>query len=406
MVKTKASLGRRKASGTSRRKLPNRRESSRQTISKANQQAKDNLIDNGVLYIEKSVDGHEEQRKKGSLQVKMNVDGPMAFEALPKGKLLNAVNEQRRKSRAGIMPCYDVMDRQGSSIYAYSIPLSLMAGLLQGMKSKEAIKILKKESARLNSHKQTDYMFLHWQGRGQEKSDDKDYRKHYFCTSRPGLVIAIESLGNMIARKILFHPDIGEKKYPGILSNRAVLSTVDQDFQDPHWDFIGWREIKARDMPWVVHVPLCKEGMMLHIWPTQRDQATHADAGREKFKLGTPKLIFVAFGDYLLLRADVCHGGCFGSKGNMRFHMVLRRENCPLDGTSLQLLETCGVDKADYAKKERGLLKLLGLRDTYFRQQQSGKAKTVAAYVTALTKTVYPEHETWVEGLLENLNFG
>ena len=70
------------------------------------------------------------------------------------------------------------------------------------------------------------------------------------------------------------------------------------------------------------------------------------------------------------------------------------------------MLETCGVDKADYAKKERELLKLLGSRDTYFQQQQSSKAKTVAAYVTALTKTVYPEHETWVDGLLENLKFG
>jgi hypothetical protein len=33
----------------------------------------------------------------------------------------------------------------------------------------------------------------------------------------------------------------------------------------PHWDFIGWRKVAAKTCHGS-HVPLCKEGMMLHVW--------------------------------------------------------------------------------------------------------------------------------------------
>jgi hypothetical protein len=316
---------------------------------------------------------------------------------------LSTIGNKRRKSTAGKEPCYDVMDGQGSSIYAYSFPVTLMAGLLQGLKSEDAVAIFKRETMALNSHPETNYMFLHWQGQKEELSDGNDYRLHEFCKVRPGLVTAIESFGNMVSRRILRNAALGAGIFPGILSNKTISEGIDQDFQYPHWDFIGWRSIKAAEMPWIVHVPLCREGMMLHVWPTQRDLDTHA-LKKEKLKLGTPKLIYVAFGDYLLLRADVCHGGCFGSKGNMRFHMVLRREGCPLDSKCLHKLYESGVDKADFKKKELGLSKLLGLRDEYFNTQQANKSKTVAAYTKTLKK-VYPDHDTWTDGLLENLNF-
>ena len=157
-------------------------------------------------------------------------------------------------------------------------------------------------------------------------------------------------------------------------------------------------------MPWVAHVPIYKEGMMLHIWPTQRDEETHTKP-QEKMKLGTPKIAFVIFGDYLLLRVDVCHGGCFGTKGNMRFHMVFWRDGCPLTVTSLHLLGQSGIDQADYLQKRDGLTKLLGERHSYFTMEQKRKAKTVVAYCTALEKNVYPEHDTWTDGLLENLDY-
>jgi hypothetical protein len=96
--------------------------------------------------------------------------------------------------------------------------------------------------------------------------------------------------------------------------------------------------------------------MMLHIWPTQRDQLTHTQE-EEKFKIGTPKLVhYVPFGNCLILRADVCHGGCFGATGNMRLHLVLRRKDCTLPVVDrLHILENSGADKADYKEKKGGL---------------------------------------------------
>lgn len=367
-------------------------------------------IRNGVLYIDKARDGQEGRRLAGSLQAKLvggskiNFEGKKVYDELPAGKLLDVVNGRRRNSQAGKEACYDVMEPQGSTIYGYSLPLTLMAGLLQGLKCEESLKTFKKETKSLATHAGTNYMFLHWLGTGEARSTGKDYHLHKFVKARPGLGITIESLGNFVSRRILCNPAIGVRKYPGILSNRKIATSHEQDFQEPHWDFIGWRYVKAEEMPWVVHVPICKEGMMLHIWPTQRDEATHGKA-EEKFILGIPKLVYVAFGDYLILRADVCHGGCFGSKGNMRFHLVLRQKGCLLDEKSLHLLGRSGIDKEDYEEKWSGLSKLLGERDTYFKLQQQKKSKTVTAYCNALKRTVYPENETWTNGLLDNLDY-
>jgi hypothetical protein len=361
-------------------------------------------IVNGVLYMDKQRDGQESARRAASLQAHLKQKGLMVYEKLPAGPVLTAANDRRRRSREGKAPCYDIMDPLGSSIYAYSLPLTLMAGLLQGLKSRDAVSSFKSEKATLASHKGTNYMFLHWQGRGMEESENQDYREHKFIKSRPGLETTIESLGNFISRRILLNPAIGAGKFPGMLANQSIGTTADQEFQDPHWDFEGWRQIKAEEMPWIVHIPICKEGMMLHVWPTERDHATHS-LKDEKLRLGTPKLVYVAFGDYLLLRADVCHGGCFGSLGNMRFHMVLRCEGCNLENKNLHMLKWVGIDPHEFAQKKKYLSQLLGKRGTYFENQRKMREKTVTAYKRALETTVYPEFDEWAEGLLDNLEY-
>ncbi len=49
----------------------------------------------------------------------------------------------------------------------------------------------------------TNYMFLHWQGKGEDESDGKGFQMHQFVKKRPTLAVTIESLGNVISRKIL-----------------------------------------------------------------------------------------------------------------------------------------------------------------------------------------------------------
>jgi hypothetical protein len=43
--------------------------------------------------------------------------------------------------------------------------------------------------------------------------------------------------------------------------------------------------------------------------------------------------------------------------------------------------------------------------NTYFKEQQKKKDKTVTTYKRALETTVYPELKEWAEGLLDNLEY-
>jgi hypothetical protein len=372
------------------------RSSNRLELLATHSHADEDPIHNGVLYVDKIRDGKEKIRKKNSLKVKVGYPGGGIFVDTETKKLRDRVNHQRKIARGGGDPCFDVMDEQGSSIYAYSVPSSVMAGLLMGLKRRPTVEHFIKSSNILASHKSTNYLFLHFNQSGENSGD---YKKHQVVKDNPTLETAIESLGNLISRRILFRPETTWIKEPGILFNRK--SITGETYQSPHWDFQGWRYVAAENMPWVAHMPLCEEGMMLHVWPTGRDETTHK-GDKEKIKLGSPKLVYVAFGDCLLLRADVCHGGCFGSEGNMRFHMVLRNEECCLNAKGLEKLEVSGVDGGVFEQKTLEMKKLVEDKEKVFGSMRKKRNMTVQAYIRALKK-VYPEHDTWTEGMLGNL---
>jgi hypothetical protein len=360
-----------------------------------------------VSFADKLRDGRELQRHKGSLKYALQYEGEYpgggtVYHSTNDPKVRDRVNGLKKTARGGGKPCYDVIDELGSSLYGYSLPVSLMVGLLQGCKSEASVAGFKDQCKPLDSHAGTDYMFLHWRG-GKEVTKG-DYKGHGFAKARPDLVNSIESLGNYISEEILLNKELGAVKQPGMLANRLKMDEL--DFQTPHWDFPEWRPVKGEDLPYIVHVPLVKEGMMVHIWPTARDEATHSHHDVEDFKLGKPKLVHVAFGDYLMLRADVCHGGCFGSKGNMRFHMVLRKKSCKLNNLNLHYLARSGVEKSDFQQKSEELRQLLGKNGDYFNAEAARKCKTVTPYVTSLKK-VYPNLPDFCgkDGLLDLLPY-
>ena len=66
-----------------------------------------------------------------------------------------------------------------------------------------------------------------------------------------------------------------------------------------------------RHIPLIAHIPLEAEGCFVNIWVN-------------KGTGGFPVSVFIPFGAALLLSAHVVHGGCFGSKGASRFHMILK----------------------------------------------------------------------------------
>ena len=379
------------------------RQSTRDASTVVSVSAAEHLLASGKLYAEKKRDGQEKKREEKTLQAIVKYKGDPPFAVAADNAERFRVNNRKRKAQQGKEPCFDVLDCRGSSIYVYSLPLAPMACLLQAFKSETSMVQFKKETKILSSFNQTCYMFLHWD-KGVEASQG-NYKDHKFVKSRPGLAVAIQSLGNFFARRVLLNPELGGKLHPGLLCNTAAIEKA-TDCQPPHWDFIGWRKLKAKDMPWVVHIPLCEEGMMLHVWPTDRDVDSHTK-NLENFKLGRPKLVHIGFGDALLLRADVCHGGCFGSAGNMRFHMLLRQEGCALSTERLHFLENSGVNKEKIDDKTMELHNLLGKEgtfDSFFRNEWRKKSKTVLAYTKAL-ESLYPEADNWCDGLLAPVEF-
>jgi hypothetical protein len=336
-----------------------------------------------ATYLEKTEDGREKTRKKNSLKVKTGYKGGTLFEGTKDSVIRGKVNYEKRKSRNGGEPCYDVLDDLGSSIYVYSLPLNLVRGLVIGFKSPSSVKQFRNEADTLQTHAGTNFMFLHWQGAGPSGKGGGDYKKHNFVKGREDLQATIESLGDWISKEILLLPGLAATKQPGVLSNKRLLPM--QKFQVPHWDFGDWHEPKAEDLPWIIHSPLCKEGMMVSVWPTKRDHATH-HLRKETLELGEPKLIYVAFGDCLVLRADVCHGGSFGSKGNIRFHMVLRVAACSLCPRQLHPIGASGADPAAIEEKMVVFEELLGDPMETFKREAKKKARTVTPYVTCLER--------------------
>ena len=63
-----------------------------------------------------------------------------------------------------------------------------------------------------------------------------------------------------------------------------------------------------------MHIPLQLEGSMLSV----------SDAGN-----AIQQFVYVPFGTFLAVRADVCHSGPFGNAGSIQFHAVIGREGTP-----------------------------------------------------------------------------
>lgn len=130
---------------------------------------------------------------------------------------------------------------------------------------------------------------------------------------------------------------------PGfVMTHKAVV-------QGPHRDFTGYESLyneiyeglggelqepnfsksETAFLPWVLHCPLCKEGMELNYWPETR-------------KNQPPVRIHIPFGTFLLSRVDAVHGGIFGSQGNIRLHIAYTplADAIAIKGKELQMVAT------------------------------------------------------------------
>jgi hypothetical protein len=121
---------------------------------------------------------------------------------------------------------------------------------------------------------------------------------------------------------------------------------------------------------------------------------------KEKMMAGEPIFVHVAFGDALLLRADVAHGGCYGSIGNFRFHMMLRVPDCRLETNRLHPLKTVSETEscAQAMQHFRGMDWDKAFLDA---KKLTSSVHGVQACIVEAVKNHYPDEDTWHKQLFE-----
>jgi hypothetical protein len=145
--------------------------------------------------------------------------------------------------------------------------------------------------------------------------------------------------------------------------------------------------MKKGRVPFILHLPLCKEGLALQIWSTwEGDETKHI----------CPKLIFVPFGCALLLRADIYHAGCYGTKGNLKLHGMILPPNLPRNTRSLQHLKK-RTNTAFHDLQKVNPLSVLALLLTV------NSKNTTDHYISLLQKTIVTPM-FWVLEPLSNIH--
>jgi hypothetical protein len=136
----------------------------------------------------------------------------------------------------------------------------------------------------------------------------------------------------------------------GFLCNRKDNGEVHQTLHldVPEAKNFGQKEI----LPYIVHIPLCSEGMALQVVGAN---------GQEN----PPHFRYYSFGEAAVLRADCWHGGCYGSRGNIRMRIYLTHKDFPGNPIVENLLhKRCGLPNTAEWPTASSILKLSQQADT------------------------------------------
>jgi hypothetical protein len=219
-----------------------------------------------------------------------------------------------------------VFDAIGTIGYGVSSPV-LMVNLLHDLRGRTPAGI---DQMRFNKIQPTvgkkdtnkaSYGFFHWDK--MESSSNgvmTDYRRREkFLSKRT--VREIDALGFGICRVLFpgrfdWMDDLEIQDH--ILLLPGIVRTNKPHDQSLHLDD------KPGQILFLLHFPLCKEGMMLRVW----DKSTNTKEGSKNTRPHSSYLR-IPFGSYAITRGDVYHAGIYGKSGNFRFHMVVKTaENC------------------------------------------------------------------------------
>ena len=234
----------------------------------------------------------------------------------------------------------------------------------------------------------TSYYQFHWMTSKKEFDDTKRYDwrdnsllQNTTCYSLESLIHQIMDMLATTGEILLDHGETSWTFYPSIVFTKGSAS-----HQKPHLDFPMANTMRNGRVPYILHLPLCEEGLAIQVWKCWELQVEDTLC---------PKFMFVPFGSALLLRADVYHAGCYGSKGNLRLHGMILPPDLPRETRSLQHLRE-GTNTAFHALQDVDPISLLDLLLLPNHRQ------TTDHYISLLEKTIVTPR-FWVVKPLQNI---
>jgi hypothetical protein len=276
----------------------------------------------------------------------------------------------------------------GSS-YLFVVPFVSMRDFLVNFKTGGFCQHVKGLMQVIPGNPGTSYYQFHWMTSKKEFADTKSHNWRDNSLLQDTTCYSLESMIHQIMDRLATQGDIVLETreecwefYPSIVFTKGSAS-----HQKPHLDFPMANLMRAGRVPYVLHLPLCKEGLALQIW-----RCWDETQPLEKI---SPRFIFVPFGSALLLRADVYHAGCYGSKGNLRLHAMIFPPDIPRETRSLQHLRE-GTNTGSHEIQDVDPLSLLTLL------QSDDHQNTTAHYITLLEKSIVSPR-FWVVKPLDNI---
>ena len=83
------------------------------------------------------------------------------------------------------------------------------------------------------------------------------------------------------------------------------------------------KQIRNKNVAYIVHLPLSYEGLMLRV-PDPKRLSSVIILNKKKYNTNLNDFIYVPLGEALILREDIYHAGNYGSVGNTRFHAMIK----------------------------------------------------------------------------------
>jgi hypothetical protein len=232
-------------------------------------------------------------------------------------------NTACKKFVNGFNGSIDLTEIAGPNLaYVFVVPFNIQFGLMSAFKTDPNQSLVRERMKELGSLKSCFYTQLHWKkGVGRSSHiNESDWRDNPVMDPTSSWIL--EGYMNCLSDKIQSKVG-GEVKYTSLCS---LIETERAGHQAAHIDDKGCTEKEECNRPFILHHPLCEEGSTLQVWLPN--------------KMGSysPTFVHIPFGSAMILRGDVYHAGCYGSRGNIRFHAHLTPIISTGDGRELGIL--------------------------------------------------------------------